>query len=354
MSDAADSRTPKRPRLEHEGSSSSGRGIKPEPSEPKSLEGASRDEELWLDDGNIVLVAGDTMFKVYRGLLAAQSPIFGDMFAVASSSRGAHFGDVPTVRLTDSPEDLKHLLRALVPNNQRSVFKSQLGDFTIHQLSALIRLAHKYQIEDVQKQAVAALRISYPSDWQAWEKRDTQRVIAAAAVSSAIEVMSLARLVDEPKMLPSAFYTCSLAGGLIVDGWCREDGSVQTLANDDLKRVINGYGVLHQRAPLMLSRVFDVDPALGAVRFPGGHCHAPLTRAYLQEAKVCKLIAFKLLHSWRGIINQWATKYVFCEVCAKLMEERSTVERRALWDALPAMFGLKMDGWVVAAPPQAT
>ena len=59
------------------------------------------------------------MFKVYRGLLAAQSPIFGDMFAVASSSRGVQFGDVPTVRLTDSPEDLKHLLRALVPNTQR-------------------------------------------------------------------------------------------------------------------------------------------------------------------------------------------------------------------------------------------
>ena len=120
MSDAADSRAPKRPRLEHEGSSSSvGSGIKPEPSEPKSLEGASRDEELWLDDGNIVLVAGDTMFKVYRGLLAAQSPIFGDVFAVASSSRGAHFDNVPTVRLTDSPEDLKHLLRALVPTTQR-------------------------------------------------------------------------------------------------------------------------------------------------------------------------------------------------------------------------------------------
>ena len=217
----------------------------------------------------------------------------------------------------------------------------------------MIRLAHKYQIEDVQKQAVAALRISYPPDWQAWERRDTQRVIAAAAVSSAIEVMYLARLVDEPKMLPSAFYTCSLAGGLIVDGWRREDGSVQTLANDDLKRVINGYGGLRQRAPLMLSRVFDVDPALGSIRAPG-HCHGPLTRAYLQEAKVCKLMGFKLLHSWKGVINQWATKYVFCEACAKVLEERSAVERRALWDILPAMFGLKMDGWVAAPPPQTT
>ena len=78
----------------------------------------------------------------------------------------------------------------------------------------------------------------------------------------------------------------------------------------------------------MLSRVFNVDPVLGAVQFPGGHCHAPLTRAYLQEAKVCKLMGFKRLHSWRDVINQqWATKYVFCEAFAKVIEERSTAEQ---------------------------
>ena len=123
----------------------------------------------------------------------------------------------------------------LIRTCTQSVFKSQIGDFTIHQLSALIRLAHKYQIDDVQKQAIAALRISYPSDFQSWEKRDSQRLIGVTSVSSGIEVMSLARLVDEPKILPSAFYTCTLAGGLIVDGWRREDGTLQMLDNSDLK-----------------------------------------------------------------------------------------------------------------------
>ena len=66
-----------------------------------------------------------------------------------------------------------------------------------------------------QKQAVTGLRISYHPDWQAWEKRDMQRVSA----SFTIKVTSLARLFDEPKMLPSAFYTSSLARGVISDGW---------------------------------------------------------------------------------------------------------------------------------------
>lgn len=114
MTDTTNPRTPKRPRTDDEAPSTSGGN-----EDSDSLEGASRDEELWLDDGNIILVSKGVVFKVYRGLLAAQSPIFGDMFAVASSSSGAHFGDIPIVRLADSPEDLRHLLRALVPSTQR-------------------------------------------------------------------------------------------------------------------------------------------------------------------------------------------------------------------------------------------
>lgn len=198
----------------------------------------------------------------------------------------------------------------------------------------------------MQEQAVAALRVSYPPDFQAWEKRDSLRVIGTTSVSSAIEVMALARLVDEPKMLPSVFYTCSLAGGLIVDGWRREDGTLQTLDNGDLKRLINSFGALRQRAALMLSRIFDVDPTYG---FQSAHCHVALTRAYLQEAKICKPLNFKLLHSWKGAISQWAAKYSICETCANTLEERSTAERRALWDVLPNLFGLKVDGWVATA-----
>ncbi len=179
----------------------------------------------------------------------------------------------------------------------------------------------------MQKQPIAALRISYPSDFQGWEKRDSWRVIGA---------------------------TCFLGGRLIVDGWRREDGTLQTFDNGDL-RLINGFGLLRQRAaPLMVSHIFDVDSTYGGVQ--STHCHMLLTSAYLQETKVCKpmglKMGFKLLHSWKVRINQWTTKYGLCEACAKALEERSTAERRALWDVLATMFRLKLDG--VAAALQTT
>lgn len=70
-----------------------------------------RHPELWFDDGNIVLVACETAFRIYRGLLARQSTVFADMFAVSSSSHEETFDDCPVVHLSDSLHDLEHLLR---------------------------------------------------------------------------------------------------------------------------------------------------------------------------------------------------------------------------------------------------
>ena len=74
----------------------------------------TRDEEFWFEDGSIVLVATKVAFKVYKGLLASQSPIFADMLATGSPQADRLMEGCPIVRLTDSPEDLRHLLRVLI------------------------------------------------------------------------------------------------------------------------------------------------------------------------------------------------------------------------------------------------
>lgn len=44
-----------------------------------------RSTDLWFDDGNIVLCVGNTLFRVHRSVLCANSPIFKDMFSLPSS-----------------------------------------------------------------------------------------------------------------------------------------------------------------------------------------------------------------------------------------------------------------------------
>ena len=81
----------------------------------------TRDSEFWHDDGTVILVARDVEFRVYSGLLVAQSPVFKDLFSHPQSVRpmtvnGIHDVPCPVVHLSDSPNDLRHILRICMPS----------------------------------------------------------------------------------------------------------------------------------------------------------------------------------------------------------------------------------------------
>jgi len=68
-----------------------------------------------MDDGNVVLEAEDTQFKVHRSVLCRHSPVFRDMFTMphVGGEGDSVVEGCPVVRLQDSAQDLKYLLLAL-------------------------------------------------------------------------------------------------------------------------------------------------------------------------------------------------------------------------------------------------
>ena len=86
---------------------------------PPSLNDLKHDEEFWLEDGNIILISSSTAFRIYRGLLAARSSVFADMFTASSSKPDESYEGCPVIHLSESPEDLRHFLRVLLPKSQR-------------------------------------------------------------------------------------------------------------------------------------------------------------------------------------------------------------------------------------------
>ena len=81
-----------------------------------SLSDLEHHPEFWFNDGNIILVAQNIGFRVYRDLLAVQSTVFAGMFAASSPRAEESLGGCPVVQLErESPCDLAHLLRALLP-----------------------------------------------------------------------------------------------------------------------------------------------------------------------------------------------------------------------------------------------
>lgn len=112
--DSSDSMSRKRRRLTEALSDAIG-----DDATPSSLDShLTRDEEFWFHDGTIVLASRDIGFKVYKGLLDAQSSFFRDSSSLSSPRKGqlGHetFEGCPAFRLSDSPEELRHLLRAIL------------------------------------------------------------------------------------------------------------------------------------------------------------------------------------------------------------------------------------------------
>ena len=102
----------KRARLEDEGADDNDEEL-------RSVE----DAEFWFDDGTVILVARGVEFRIYGGLLAHHSPVFKELLAQAHppptpSSAGGDTSSCPVVHLSDSPEDLRHLLRAYMPSKK--------------------------------------------------------------------------------------------------------------------------------------------------------------------------------------------------------------------------------------------
>jgi hypothetical protein len=72
-----------------------------------------RSETLWFEDGNLILEADATQFRVYHGVLVKQSSVFRDMLSIPQPSEQDLVEGVPLVRLHDSSEEVTHFLSAL-------------------------------------------------------------------------------------------------------------------------------------------------------------------------------------------------------------------------------------------------
>lgn len=86
-----------------------------------------RHPDFWFNDGSVVLVVQNTMFRVHKTFLSRNSPVFRDMFSLPQPpSSMAPLGSdspqvkmideiegCPVVRLHDSSDDVSNFLYAL-------------------------------------------------------------------------------------------------------------------------------------------------------------------------------------------------------------------------------------------------
>ncbi|KAL1659878.1 hypothetical protein GGF50DRAFT_64397 [Schizophyllum commune] len=73
-----------------------------------------RCEELWYDDGNLILQAERTQFRVHRSILCKQSIVFKDMKEASCTSTGSITVEgCPVVELQDSAKEIRYMLQCI-------------------------------------------------------------------------------------------------------------------------------------------------------------------------------------------------------------------------------------------------
>ncbi|PIL26559.1 hypothetical protein GSI_12317 [Ganoderma sinense ZZ0214-1] len=340
--------------------------LRPHASLPQLLAAFKRDDEFWLEDGNLILVANQsTVFRIYCALLTAQSAVFADSISSASSDPAQMCDGCPVVEVSDTPEELAHFLRVVLPKSQQvyairylclaassaqltliyklSRFYRRDGEpqFTFDQASAVIRLAHKYRVDDVKAQGMRLLHeMHFTSDWTRWEMRSELKPALAVHGSYAIGAVNLARQIGATSLLPIAFYECTRLGGAVLDGWRRDDGVVEHLTAEDLLLCMKGRDALVREVAALFVKVF--------ARTPCDECTSPKCRSRLRLVR-----RDVFLEGFPGHLvfdrEQWMPDlerdYRICEFCSEEVRERCYQECDRIWAELSEIFGINVKEW---------
>ncbi|KAI1795392.1 hypothetical protein LXA43DRAFT_40045 [Ganoderma leucocontextum] len=312
------------------------------------------DAEFWFSDGTVILVAKNVEFRFYRALLADYSPVFKTMFAGQHPSRLVPIDEhqsitCPVVKLTDSPEDLRHIsYYGHMSQESRPSDFLEATEPSFHQISAYIRLGHKYRLSELYENSVQFLKHHYTVDLETWAKH-THWEPSYWHGNESIGVVNLARLINEPSVLPTALLACVYMDEDILQDFEREDGTRETLTLDDIGRCFRASRVIRQAALAGVVRTFQdkVSPACKKEK----SCRITLRRALRGlDAQMGWLMTNCPLRLTLDSLLQQDGKVETCVACTMMVKERIKKEREELWAQLPELLDIEVPGWGHGAP----
>ncbi|GBE89173.1 hypothetical protein BKA93DRAFT_738634 [Sparassis latifolia] len=305
-----------------------------------------QDKDFWFDDGNIILIARGIGFRVHQGIIARHSTAFHDLFTVPQSQNEEKILDCSFVQLSDSPSDLRCLLRVLY-DGKKYLFAGTKVEFS--DVAALVRLAQKYQIEDLRDEALDCLKTYYTDEFAVWEVGMSRRCNISnmnVRMRDAVAAVNLARLTDTISILPVALYLCCLLPShLLLRGIRREDGEVEKLSMDDLERC------LEARMELLKANLTRISKAYSPVYsdYQRADCYGCVSMmdqllAFHNQAVTGPFQSCRILLTG-GEHDDDSVKLHACTRCTANVKAVNFTARQEIWGRLPNIMRLKIPTW---------
>ncbi|KAF9524117.1 hypothetical protein CPB83DRAFT_774388 [Crepidotus variabilis] len=164
--------------------------------------------DFWFEDGNIIIVAGNTGYRVHSSMLARHSSVFRDMLKLPPSDDEELEGNCPVVPLFDNAGDLERIL---------SVFYDNIKDYDRNApipfayIAAMLRLGKKYEIDHLLKEGMKHIRAMYPSSLSLWKSSSTRIQIDNQTI---VQAINLAHELQLCRTLPTMYLSFIRRRGL--------------------------------------------------------------------------------------------------------------------------------------------
>ncbi|KAH7909596.1 hypothetical protein BJ138DRAFT_209656 [Hygrophoropsis aurantiaca] len=298
-------------------------------------------EDIWFDDGNIILHINNTIFRVHKSVLVKHSSVWKTM---ASLPQSGHSGarSISIVALHDDVQDMKELLMVFY---NPLYFMYSRDSFRF--LAGILRLSTKYDIPHLQNESTVELQRVYPRHLKDFDclNQTSSTPEADATISArtrawaenyAIEAVNLARETSCMTILPCALYHCArLPVETIICGTSKarlppEDVDTCMLGRETLLRMQreSTHPFLYTLPPVQATGKYPSCSDGACVR--GGH--KTLLRYIMDEMYFTTPIALEKFTKWLDVGR--------CISCAAPLQAAHLKAREVVWEELPNVFGL--------------
>ncbi len=219
-------------------------------------------------------------------------------------------------------------------------------------LSSLIRIAHKYAVQDVLDDALSRLKKFHSNDLAAWQDADSRAQYVTTVPEDALTAIHLARLTTTPSLLPTAFLVCTQLAESCVR---QPDGShlskIAALSVPEQVQIIVAKGLLVQALATRAFRLLAV--------VPSAQC---ATRAACEAVRAAPLASLvrpscllkPLLSDTYALTPMTDTFFAhcdfyrghrssFCRSCQEALVKEDETAMRLVWSHLPVLFELERE-----------
>ncbi|KAJ7657259.1 hypothetical protein DFH06DRAFT_1197809 [Mycena polygramma] len=294
-----------------------------------------RVEELWFRDGTLVLVAGSSLFRVYRGQLAKRSSVFNGMLEMPQPASAETIDGCPVVRLWDDERDLGYFLNAIFDYEFFAPFPAKT---TFDIIAGVIRLSTKYEVASLRKRALQHLASAFPFRPVQFPGRSSWKI----PNHEWIRVVLFAREMSIDWILPVAFYRvvekstpAQLLNGIDIDDVHFELAPADKLVSVEQSLAICGSASSQLTHFLLDRKLNSACPGLIATKYASDCLTPRLDARMMVEARRTE----RVLPMTLWMQDDWANLLV-CSTCKSAMKVAHEAALDAYWTGLPARFGL--------------